>query len=635
MAASLVFRLHDGGPELVREVLLERGWEEYNEREQKEEDWNLYWRVSAFRNSEYYNLFPWQRLNHHPKTLGITRKDCLARNLRRMRATFGSALYDFSPTVFILPKDHTHFLDVSNKLRLTRGLSVYWICKPVDLSRGRGIFIFEDIKDLVYDSPVIIQRYVSNPLLISGYKFDLRIYVCVKSFHPLTVYVHQEGLVRFATEKYSLSCLHNLYAHLTNTSINKLGRCYRANKESVGKGCKWTMSRFRYFLYSQGTDELLFWQRINNIVTLTLLTIAPSVPCSPNCVELFGFDILIDAKFKPWLLEVNSSPALTLDCPVDIAVKKGLIGDLIDLMNYTSVDSLRDRAYQRQGYKQPGVPNNQHSQAPRVSKRKPVSHSSQTQTLPLLKTISQHQPQKITKVAGYQRYRPPVDLNKVYTSRGRIFNTNITTATKHQTDQDLNLTLSPHSRTNMPVVVNRQTCPASFLMGNRTLRKSAVTNHNDTKTETEMRPSGKTDVSFSISDIPQRRFEPSAAPWKLPHIHSRPVQTPLERIGALNGHQIPPLRVGDFILTFPFNATTLKASQNTLDVKIIIQELHKLTCRLASGCKQSDIKKQKREKEEVKEDTDGIKSYDGEGDFESLFWGPKEPLLLSQYFKSS
>lgn len=74
MAASLVFKLHDRGPELVREVLLERGWEEYDEGQQGKGDWNLYWRASTFGNSEYRNLLPWQRLNHHPKTAGITRK---------------------------------------------------------------------------------------------------------------------------------------------------------------------------------------------------------------------------------------------------------------------------------------------------------------------------------------------------------------------------------------------------------------------------------------------------------------------------------------------------------------------------------------------------------------------------------
>ncbi|XP_044024922.1 probable tubulin polyglutamylase TTLL2 [Siniperca chuatsi] len=634
MAASLVFRLHDRGPELVREVLLERGWEEYDKGEREEEDWNLYWRGSAFRNSEYHKLLPWQRLNHHPKTAGITRKDCLARNLRRMRATFGSALYDFSPTTFILPNDYTRFLTEYNKLRLSRGPSVYWICKPVDLSRGRGIFMFEDIKDLVYDCSVIVQRYISNPLLISGYKFDLRIYVCVKSFNPLTVYMHQEGLVRFATEKYNLSSLHNLYSHLTNTSINKFGPFYKTEKERVGQGCKWTMSKFRYFLHSQDINELLLWQRINNIVTLTLLTIAPSVPSCPNCVELLGFDILIDVKFKPWLLEVNYSPALTLDCQADITVKKRLINDLIDLMNYTFTDSLRDRAYQRQGYKQPCFHANNPSHVTPVlskfketkcQKRRSGSQSSQTQTLPLLKTL--RQPEKMNQrqsiqhafVADYYGHLHPFDLNKLYAARGRIVNT---TASKAHTDKTLNLILGPHSRTN---VVNRQTCPAlaPWLMDNRSLNVSEVTNHDDTETEAEMERSGETDVSSSIHDIPQRGlgFRRSAVSWKLPNIYSgshRPVRTPSEGNTALNGQHIPPLRVGDFIRTFPFNTATLRASQHGLDVKIVIQELNKLTAQLAT----SDEKLRREE-----DDTDC------EDDFDSLLWGPKDPPLLRQCFK--
>lgn len=51
-------------------------------------------------------------------------------------------------------------------------------------------------------------------------------------------------------------------------------------------------------------DEMLLWQRISNIVTLTIATQAPTVPKSQSCFELFGFDILIDENFKPWLLEV-------------------------------------------------------------------------------------------------------------------------------------------------------------------------------------------------------------------------------------------------------------------------------------------------------------------------------------------
>ena len=96
-----------------------------------------------------------------------------------------------------------------------------------------------------------IARYLERPLLIDGFKFDLRLYVVVTQFHPfLQAYCYDDGLVRFGTEKYDGSgaidafnnggiageiggnspgardgsggaALGNLFAHLTNSSINK------------------------------------------------------------------------------------------------------------------------------------------------------------------------------------------------------------------------------------------------------------------------------------------------------------------------------------------------------------------------------------------------------------------------------
>ena len=61
----------------------------------------------------------------------------------------------------------------------------------------------------------LARRYVSNPLLVDGFKFDLRIYVAVTSYDPLVVYIYEEGLARFATVKYDknvknirVNCMH-------------------------------------------------------------------------------------------------------------------------------------------------------------------------------------------------------------------------------------------------------------------------------------------------------------------------------------------------------------------------------------------------------------------------------------------
>ena len=46
---------------------------------------------------------------------------------------------------------------------------------------------------------MLASKYISNPHLINGLKYDLRVYVLVTSFNPLKIYIYNDGLVRFAT----------------------------------------------------------------------------------------------------------------------------------------------------------------------------------------------------------------------------------------------------------------------------------------------------------------------------------------------------------------------------------------------------------------------------------------------------
>ena len=69
--------------------------------------------------------------------------------------------------------------------------------------------------------------------------------------------------------------------------------------------------------------------------------------CTPNhaefrsCFELLGFDILLDKKLKPWLLEVNHAPSFNDDTEVDKIVKTNLITDTFKLLDIRYSNKLR------------------------------------------------------------------------------------------------------------------------------------------------------------------------------------------------------------------------------------------------------------------------------------------------------
>ena len=51
-----------------------------------------------------------------------------------------------------------------------------------------------------------------------------------------------------------------------------------------------------------------------------------------NWFEILGFDVLIDSNLKPWLLEVNLSPSLSCDSPIDWKIKTNLLTSTFSLI---------------------------------------------------------------------------------------------------------------------------------------------------------------------------------------------------------------------------------------------------------------------------------------------------------------
>ena len=85
---------------------------------------------------------------------------------------------------------------------------------------------------------MIVQRYIDDPLLIEGLKFDLRIYVLVTGAGQFDAFVCREGMARFCTQLYEAPKKENykdFFRHLTNYSINKHSEEYKESYEENGQ----------------------------------------------------------------------------------------------------------------------------------------------------------------------------------------------------------------------------------------------------------------------------------------------------------------------------------------------------------------------------------------------------------------
>jgi len=331
------------GLDLVKQELIRAGLTQTS----KFGEAHVFWARSFL--DHFPKLKPNQKVNFTPSIGQICRKDKLNTNIQKMISKFGTKEFEFWPMSFNLPKEYEAFRQ--EYLRDPRP----YILKPAALGRGNGITLITRLEEVDVTSSYITkfipvaQKYIPNPLLFEGHKMTFRIYAAITALNPLRVYVYPQGLARICSSKYSLDTFSDPLKHLTNYDL-QMDKEEEFNSSVTGTEMKhdglrsdlqWVFSWLRD-QFNADTDKL--WYEIKQLIAKTFLSAEKSfqfsakkvIPKRLNWFGLVGFDVLIDTDMKPWLLEVNRTPALGPHTQLENDIKSSMLRDLFKLVDITN-----------------------------------------------------------------------------------------------------------------------------------------------------------------------------------------------------------------------------------------------------------------------------------------------------------
>lgn len=196
-----------------------------------------------------------------------------------------------------------------------------WILKPgTGTNRGIGILVFHELAELERHINKwnnrkhscfnwIVQKYMEQPLLIDTRKFDIRAYSLVT--HNQDLYYYNEGYLRTSAVPYDLDNLEDKNIHLTNWAVQKKADNYGADEDAN----QMNFLQFQEYLdqHHPGINvETHFKEKMKELIMHCFAATTASLNLNnfKYCMELFGYDFMIDTDYRVTLIEVNNNPCL-------------------------------------------------------------------------------------------------------------------------------------------------------------------------------------------------------------------------------------------------------------------------------------------------------------------------------------
>nr|XP_048273512.1 inactive polyglycylase TTLL10 isoform X4 [Myodes glareolus] len=364
------------GASIISSYCESKGWQ--RTQDSRCEDYRLKWCEIKSRDNYCSFREGQQLLFQLPNNKLLTTKIGLLCALREHTRTLSKARLLPSTQTKVLKMDEffpeTYRLDIRDERQTFFTLfdeTQIWICKPTASNQGKGIFLIRSQEEAaalqaktqsIEDDPIyrkmpfrapqarVVQRYIQNPLLLDGKKFDVRSYLLIACTMPYMVFFGH-GYARLTLRLYDPHSS-DLSGHLTNQFMQKKSPLYMLLKE----GTVWSMEHLnRYindkFRKTKGLPRdwvfTTFTKRMQQIMAHCFLAVKSKLECKLGYFDLIGCDFLIDENFKVlswedevWLLEMNSNPALHTNCEVLKEVIPGVVMETLDLAIETCQKSL-------------------------------------------------------------------------------------------------------------------------------------------------------------------------------------------------------------------------------------------------------------------------------------------------------
>ena len=257
--------------------------------------------------------------------------------------------YNYMLETYSYPKEKQEIIEKFSKYNLKNDNDV-WMIKPTMGSLGLEISILTNYSDIKLKN-YLITKYLYNPHLIKGYKYDLRFHGLVSTIKPLKLYLYNEGLVRLASEKYnfSVSDPHNKYSFLTNLFINKKNKkkfIYPKNMKNMEDSNLWNLDTFQKYCSRNNINYEKLYSEVGDIFIKMMITVREKIIDNiektnlqySNFYHLIGFDIILDENLKPYLLETNRRCGFRNDNDAEKYYTYNIIADTLNIIGLRPKD---------------------------------------------------------------------------------------------------------------------------------------------------------------------------------------------------------------------------------------------------------------------------------------------------------